>query len=322
MDADELDWNKTLREQWEFHWTRQLRPRLHGLTDDEYFWSPVADAWNVRPRGTSTAPVQAGSGDFTIDFALPEPVPAPFTTIAWRLGHVIVGVLAARNAAHFGAPAASYETWEYAGDAATALDQLEAQIDTWLAGVSGLGQAALREPIGAKEPFPELPMADLVLHIHRELIHHLSEVCLLRDLYTHTGPATLRRPVTTTHLDPEELHRNPAFTQGVIAPAARTLYVGGQLGTDSTGELLDGIEAQTVQAMRNVLTVLAAANTGPEHVVKLTIYLVDGVDAQVGYAASRSVWGDHRTAITVVSTAGHARPGALVEIDAIATIPE
>lgn len=322
MDADELDWNKTLREQWEFHWTRQLRPRLHGLTDDEYFWSPVPDAWSVRPRGTSTAPVQAGAGDFTIDFALPEPVPAPFTTIAWRLGHVIVGVLAARNAAHFGAQAASYETWEYAGDAATALDQLEAQIDTWLAGVSGLGQAALREPIGAKEPFPELPMADLVLHIHRELIHHLSEVCLLRDLYTHTRPATMRRPVTTTHLDPEELHRNPAFTQGVIAPAARTLYVGGQLGTDRTGELLDGIEAQTVQAMRNVLTVLAAANTGPEHVVKLTIYLVDGVDAQVGYAASRSVWGDHRTAITVVSTAGHARPGALVEIDAIATIPE
>jgi enamine deaminase RidA (YjgF/YER057c/UK114 family) len=322
MDTDELDWNKTLREQWEFHWTRQLRPRLNGLTDDEYFWSPVPDAWSVRPRGTSTAPVQAGAGDFTIDFALPEPVPAPFTTIAWRLGHVIVGVLAARNAAHFGAPAASYETWEYAGDAATALDQLEAQIDTWLAGVSGLGQAALRVPIGAKEPFPELPMADLVLHIHRELIHHLSEVCLLRDLYTHTRPATMRSPVTTTHLDPEELHRNPAFTQGVIAPAARTLYVGGQLGTDSTGELLDGIEAQTVQAMRNVLTVLAAANTGPEHVVKLTIYLVDGVDAQVGYAASRSVWGDHRTAITVVSTAGHARPGALVEIDAIAVIPE
>jgi len=42
----------------------------------------------------------------------------------------------------------------------------------------------------------------------------------------------------------------------------------------------------------------------------------------VGYAASRSVWGNHRTVITVVSTAGHARPGALVEIDAVAIIPE
>lgn len=125
-----------------------------------------------------------------------------------------------------------------------------------------------------------------------------------------------------THLDPEELHYNPAFTQGVIAPAAQTLYVGGQLGTDSTGNLLEGIEAQTIQAMRNVLTVLAAAGTDPEHVVKLNIYLSNGADAQAGYAAARSVWGDHRTAITVVSTAGHGRPGALVEIDAVATIPE
>ena len=195
MDADELDWNRTLREQWEFHWNHQLRARLDGLTDDEYFWSPVPDAWSVRPRGSSAAPVQVGAGDFTMDYAFPEPVPAAFTTIAWRLGHVIVGhvivgVLAARNAAHFGAPAASYETWEYAGSAATALDQLEAQLDVWLAGLLGLDEAELRVPVGAKEPFPETPMADLVLHIHRELIHHLSEVCLLRDLYLRTRPAT------------------------------------------------------------------------------------------------------------------------------------
>ena len=49
----------------------------------------------------------------------------------------------------------------------------------------GLGEAGLRVPIGAKDPFPEAPVADLVLHIHRELIHHMSEVCLLRDLYLH-----------------------------------------------------------------------------------------------------------------------------------------
>ncbi|MEU8901014.1 RidA family protein [Nocardia sp. NPDC048505] len=123
-------------------------------------------------------------------------------------------------------------------------------------------------------------------------------------------------------LDPEALHYNPAFTQGVIAPAGRTLYVGGQLGSDATGRLLDGIEAQTEQAMRNVLTVLDAAGTDPAHVVKLNIYLVSGVDAGTGYAAAYKVWGEHRTAITVISTAGHARPGALVEIDAVATIPD
>lgn len=183
---NELDWNRTLLEQWEFHWNHQLRARLDGLTDDEYFWSPVPDAWSVRPRGTSTAPAQIGPGDFTIDYAFPPPAPATFTTIAWRLGHVIVGVLAERNAAHFGAPAASYDSWEYAGSAAAALGQLETQVDRWVAGVRSLGQAGLVVPVGEKEPYPEAPMADLVLHIHRELIHHLSEVCLLRDLYLHT----------------------------------------------------------------------------------------------------------------------------------------
>lgn len=186
MDTTEYDWGRPLREQWEFHWNHQLRDRLKGLTDDEYFWSPAPDAWSLRPRGGSTAPIQAGGGGFTLDYAVPQPDPAPFTTIAWRLAHVIVGVLAFRNASHFGAPPVAYETWEYAGDAATALDQLETQLDVWMAGLRGLDNAALQVPVGAKEPYPEAPMADLVLHIHRELIHHLSEVCLLRDLYLHT----------------------------------------------------------------------------------------------------------------------------------------
>lgn len=186
-----MNWTESLHAQFDWHWRHQLKDRLDGLTDEEYLWSPVPDAWNVWPRGKSTAPVQAGAGDFTIDFAFPPPEPAPFTTIAWRLGHVIVGVLAMRNATHFGAPATSYEDWEYAGTAATALEQLDTQVETWLAGVRGLGDADLAEKLGDREPYPELTTADLILHIHRELIHHLSEVSLLRDLYrhTHTGSA-------------------------------------------------------------------------------------------------------------------------------------
>ena len=191
MDAPQVDWNRALREQWEFHWNHQVRPRLDGLTDDEYFWSPVPDAWSVRPRD-SDGPTRHrfGAGEFRIDHAFPVSGPAPFTTIAWRLGHVVVGALAMRSASHFGAPAASYETWEYAGSAAAALEQLDTQLAVWLAGVSALGDEGLAVPVGAKEPHPRAPMADLVLHIHRELIHHLSEVCLLRDLYAHTRSTT------------------------------------------------------------------------------------------------------------------------------------
>src|SRR5690625_2837114 len=107
-------WNETLRDQIQWHWDHQLRERLDGLSDEEYFWEPAPGAWNVRVRGTGTAPVQAGAGEMTIDFAIPEPDPPPLTTIAWRLGHVIVGVLAMRNAAHFGRAATDYQSFAYA----------------------------------------------------------------------------------------------------------------------------------------------------------------------------------------------------------------
>ncbi|OUZ09698.1 hypothetical protein BHE97_09535 [Aeromicrobium sp. PE09-221] len=183
----EYTWNELLRDQIDWHWTHQLRARLQGLSDDEYFWEPVPDCWNVRPRGTGTAPVQAGSGELTIDFAFPAPEPAPFTTIAWRLGHVIVGVLSMRNASHFGGPPVDYDSFEYATTAQAALDQLDREYASWIAGVESLGEDRLSDPCGdAEGPFSEDPLARLVLHIHRELIHHLSEVCLLRDLHVHT----------------------------------------------------------------------------------------------------------------------------------------
>lgn len=179
-------WNPLLRDQITWHWDNQLRARLDGLTDDEYFWEPAPDCWNVRPRGTGTAPVQAGSGAMTIDFAMPEPDPPPFTTIAWRLGHVIVGVLAVRSASHFGRAPTDYNSFEYAETASEALAQLDAEYATWLAGVESLGESGLARLCGEAEgPYVESPMARLVLHINRELIHHLSEVSLLRDLYRH-----------------------------------------------------------------------------------------------------------------------------------------
>ncbi|XTZ13540.1 DinB family protein [Micromonospora echinospora] len=185
------NWNSLLQHQIAWHWTNHLRARLDGLTDDEYLWEPTPDCWNVRPRGTGTAPVLAGSGAMTIDFAMPEPNPTPFTTIAWRLGHVIVGVLAVRNAAHFGRTSTDYQSFEYAATAAEALAQLDAEYATWLAGVESLGESGLARPCGEAEgPYAEHPMAALVLHINRELIHHLAEVCLLRDLYLHTGQKT------------------------------------------------------------------------------------------------------------------------------------
>src|SRR5512139_667517 len=163
-----------LADQLDFHWTQALRPRLEGLTDDEYFWQPVSNCWTVHSDGS-------------VDFNYPEPDPAPFTTIAWRLAHVIVGVLAVRNQNHFGGPEAGYQTWPYATDAATALRQLDEQYRVWIDGVRGMSDDDLNRPCGPAEgPYAEHSMAELILHINREVIHHGAEISCLRDLYVHT----------------------------------------------------------------------------------------------------------------------------------------
>lgn len=185
----QMDLNDLLTDQLDWHWRNQLRPRLAGLTDEEYFWEPVPGCWNIRRRGRGAAPIAAGTGQFTADFAVPEPSPPPVTTIAWRLAHLIVGVFGARNAAHFGGPPVEYATFRYAGTAAEALDQLDGAYAGWLAGVRGLGATGLTRPCGpAEAPYDALPLTALVVHINREAIHHGAEIALLRDLYRHRVP--------------------------------------------------------------------------------------------------------------------------------------
>ncbi|MFB9719683.1 DinB family protein [Planobispora longispora] len=179
-----MNWNHLLTEQLDWHWENHLRPGLDGLTDDEYFWEPVDGCWSVRPRGAAGAPIAAGSGDLVIEFAIPEPDPAPVTTIAWRLGHLIVGVLGGRAGSHFGAPAVDYRSFAYAGTAEEALRQLDGAYAAWRDGARGLGAEGLARPCGPAEgPYAEEPMAALVLHINREVLHHGAEILLLRDLY-------------------------------------------------------------------------------------------------------------------------------------------
>jgi hypothetical protein len=181
-----IDWTDQLLDQLHGHWTHQLRPRLDGLTDEEYFWEPVPACWNIRPRSQLTPAIAMGSGAFTLDIVRPGPSPAPVTTISWRLAHLIVSVLGMRLAGHFGGPVVSYEEFAYAGTAVEALGQLDETYAAWIAGVRGLDAAGLARPCGPAEgQYAEHPVATLVLHINREIIHHGAEIALLRDLYQH-----------------------------------------------------------------------------------------------------------------------------------------
>ncbi|MFN8379502.1 MAG: RidA family protein [Anaerolineae bacterium] len=125
------------------------------------------------------------------------------------------------------------------------------------------------------------------------------------------------------HINPVSLHRSPAFSQGVmVTNPGKLLVVGGQNGTDATGQLVgDDLGSQTKQALRNVLEVLKAAGAEQQHVLKLTIYLAAGQSAEAGFEASREVWGFHPTAVSVLYVAAIGRPGTLVEIEALAVVP-
>ena len=181
-----LDWKQMAIEQLEWYWNMSFRPRLEGLTDDEYFWEPVPHCWSIRPRAAAVTALATGKGDLVIDFEHPAPTPAPLTTIAWRLGHIASAVLGFRADNHFGSGAPSFDEVEWPASAEAAIEYAEDGYRRWMHGVRSLDDDGLARPIGPTEgPFAERPYAELVLHINREVMHHGAEVALLRDLYVH-----------------------------------------------------------------------------------------------------------------------------------------
>ena len=100
--------------------------------------------------------------------------------------------------------------------------------------------------------------------------------------------------------------------------AGDTVFCSGQLGLDpASGNLREGLEAQTRQSLANLGAVLKAAGLGPERIVKTTIFLVNMGD----FAKVNEIYGDffgsHRPARSTVAVAALPK-GGLVEIEAIA----
>lgn len=107
--------------------------------------------------------------------------------------------------------------------------------------------------------------------------------------------------------------------------AGRTVLVGGQVGWDETGRFPAGFVAQAGQALRNVLAVVAEAGGGPEHVGRLTWYVLDMEEYRASLqdlgAAYRDAMGRHFPAMTLVQVAALAEPEARLEIEATAIVP-
>lgn len=125
------------------------------------------------------------------------------------------------------------------------------------------------------------------------------------------------------HINPEGLHRSPAFSQAVVVEQpAKTIYIGGQNGVDADGKIVGPtLVEQASQAFRNLATILESEGASLANVVHWTIAVVDGQTVDDGVAAFQQVWNraDPPPAITVHYVAGLA-PGFLVEIDAVAVV--
>lgn len=128
------------------------------------------------------------------------------------------------------------------------------------------------------------------------------------------------------YLNPDGLHKNPAFTQAVVvASNMTTIYVGGQNAVDNNGNLVgkNDIGAQTEKALRNLETALKAGGAELHNVIKWNVYIVAGQSVQIGFAAFQKVWGQRPNppVITGIFVAALAHPDFLVEIDAVAVVP-
>jgi enamine deaminase RidA (YjgF/YER057c/UK114 family) len=129
--------------------------------------------------------------------------------------------------------------------------------------------------------------------------------------------------MSVRHINPEGLHRSPAFSQAVVVEQpAKTIYIGGQNGVDADGKLVGStVGEQSRQAFRNLATVLESEGASLANIVQWTIAVVDGNSFDEGVAAFQEVWNpaDPPPAITVHVVAGLG-PGFLVEIDAVAAV--
>ena len=117
------------------------------------------------------------------------------------------------------------------------------------------------------------------------------------------------------------------YSHGLVA-AGRAVFIAGQIGWDPVTQTIvpGGMSTQVRQALANIAAVLEAAGAHPAHLVRLTWFITDREaylrERQAIGAAYLEVIGRHFPPMSVIVVAGLLEPGALVEIEATAVIPD
>ncbi|MEO6238067.1 MAG: Rid family detoxifying hydrolase [Vicinamibacterales bacterium] len=124
------------------------------------------------------------------------------------------------------------------------------------------------------------------------------------------------QPVTSANLPTPVGPYSPGMIFG------KMVFVSGQAGRDPvTGGLGPDVTAQTEQVMKNIATILEAAGSSLQHVIRCGVFLVDMNEFPKMNEVYARAFGSHRPARTTVEVSGLPGPGLLVEIDAVAYIP-
>jgi len=126
-------------------------------------------------------------------------------------------------------------------------------------------------------------------------------------------------------LQPPSWARAKGFSNGIVA-SGKMVFIAGQVGWTGQGEWKEkSFAGQFRQTIRNILDVLAEAKGKPEHIVRLTWYVLDRDEylaslKEVG-AAYRELMGRHYPTMAVVQVSGLVESQAKLEIEATAVIP-
>jgi enamine deaminase RidA (YjgF/YER057c/UK114 family) len=134
-------------------------------------------------------------------------------------------------------------------------------------------------------------------------------------------------PAMMTVLQPPSWAKPKGFANGIAVKGGTTVYIAGQVGYTGQGEWrARDFAGQFRQALANILEVLAQAGGRPEHIVRLTWYVLDkqeylGALQQVG-AAYRELMGRHYPVMAVLQVSGLVEDAARLEIEATAVVPE
>ena len=132
--------------------------------------------------------------------------------------------------------------------------------------------------------------------------------------------------MTFKHLQPEGWAPAKGYANGIAARGTQ-IYIGGQIGWNAQQQFeTDDFIEQTRQTLQNVVAVLKEAGAGPEHMVRMTWYVIDRVEynarlKELG-GVYREVIGKHFPAMTCVEVAALMEARAKVEIEVTAVLPD